>query len=285
MARNTPNSTGSARDQARRIQKEQEAKQRRTSLLLRVGVIVVALAVVVGLTVFIVNQRGGEDRMAATEGPAPAAANEQGGITLTSVAEMADGDDLGNIDASEISDPDSELPVGVEPREEGEPPHLLIYADANCVHCANFETQHAEQIKDWVDAGDVTVEYRMVGFLDGNSATNYSSRAANAMSCVADESPENYMDYVAEVIQHQTAGELSDDELVALASDSYDTDIQTCVDEGTYRAFVSYTTAQAQANEVEGTPTVYVDDEDWASSEMGFQEWAQGKIDESQSES
>lgn len=285
MARNPQNSGGSARDQARRIQQDQERRQRSSSMVLRVGVIVVALVVVVGLTFFVINQRSNGDRVAATEGPAPAAANEQGGITLTSATELAEGGDLGTIDASEVEEPGSELPIGVEPREEGEPPHLIIYADANCVHCANFETQHAEQIKDWVDAGDITVEYRMVGFLDGNSATNYSSRAANAMACMADESPENYQDYTAEVIEHQTAGELSDEELVSLASETYDADIQECVDGATYRPFVSYTTAQAQANGVEGTPTVYIDDEDWGASEMPFQEWAQGKIDEDDAES
>ncbi|MGQ7787802.1 DsbA family protein [Nesterenkonia sp. PF2B19] len=277
MARNPQTSGGSARDQARRIQQEEEAKQRRTSVMLRVGVIVVALAVVVGLTFFIINQRAGQERMTASEGPAPASANEQGGITLTSATEIIDGADLGTVDASDVPESETELPIGVEPGEEGEPPHLVVYADVNCVHCANFETEHGEQIKEWVDAGQITVEYRMVGFLDQNSTTNYSSRGANATVCMAEESPENYLDYLAEVVTHQPQGELSNDELVARA-EAYGADIESCVEGGTYRAFVTYTSRQASAQGVGGTPTVYLDDEDWSTSEMGFREFVESRI-------
>ncbi|MDZ5078935.1 DsbA family protein [Nesterenkonia sp. HG001] len=279
MAQNPQTSGGTARDKARRIQQEEEAKQRRTSVLLRVGVVVVALVVVLALTLFIVNQRSGEDRVAATEGPAPASANEQGGIALTSATEIVAGDDLGTIDASDVPESDSELPLGVEPGEDGEPPHLIVYADANCVHCASFENQHGEQIKEWADAGEITVEYRMVGFLDGNSNTNYSSRAANAMVCMAEESPENYLDYLAEVVGHQPQGELSNDELLARA-EAYDVDIESCVQDGTYRPFVTYTSRQATGHGVQGTPTVYLDDQDWGASEMGFREFVEAAIGE-----
>ncbi|WP_261625073.1 DsbA family protein [Nesterenkonia marinintestina] len=283
MARNQDNGL-SARERARQMQQQQERRQKSSSVLLRVGVVVVAIAVVAGLAFFVLQQRqGGDDAATATEGPAPSAANEHGGLTLASSTEFESGDDLGEVDASEVPGGDGEEPAGAESREDGEPPHLIIYADPACVHCADFEEQNAEQIKEWVEAGDLTVEYRMVAFLDSGSQTNYSARADNAMMCVAEESPEDFLDYVTEIFSHQGT-ELSNDELASIASDEFGVDVGSCVDDGTYRAFVSYATSDAQENGVQGTPTVYLDDQDWAASETGFQEWAQEAIDEYQDE-
>ena len=266
------------------MQAEQERKQRRTSVLLRVGVIIVAVAIVAGLVFWVVNRNGGGDDAASAEGPAPAAANEQGGFTPTAEGELAGGADLGTVDASDVPEgEDSDLPAGVAEREEGEKPHVVVYLDANCVHCASFEQENSEQLKQWVDDDLITLEYRPVGFLDGNSGTNYSSRASNAFACMAEESPENYQEYVGSVVANQPNGELSDDELAAWAED-YDVDISECISDGTYRAFASYATAQAQADGVTGTPTVYVDDVDWAESETPFQELAQSHIDEYEDE-
>ncbi len=275
----------SAREQARKIHAEQERKQRRTSVLLRVGVIIVAVAIVAGLVFWVVNRNGNGDDAAAAEGPAPAVANEQGGFTVTAEGELVGGADMGTVDAEDVpGESDSDLPAGVVEREEGEKPHVVIYVDANCVHCASFEEENSDQLEQWVDEELITLEYRPVGFLDGNSGTNYSSRASNAFACMAEESPENYLDYVGSVVANQPNGELSDDELAAWAQDNYDVDISECISDGTYRAFASYTTAQAQAEGVSGTPTVYVDDVDWAESETPFQELAQSHIDEYEDE-
>lgn len=285
MARNQ-SSGDSAREQARRIQQEQERRQRGTSVLLRVGVVVVALVVVAGLTFFVLNRQGGGEDFSASEGEAPAVANEQGGITVTSPTEVADGADMGSVDASDVPGGDgSDAPVpGAEPREEGEKPHMIIYADANCPHCAEFESSQGQQIQQWVEQGDITVEYRMLGMLDGNSTTNYSSRAANAITAMAVESPENYLPYLEQVVAQQPSGELSDDELIGIAQDSFGVDISDAVENNTYRAFVSYTTNQASEVGVQGTPTIYIGDQSWQDSEQAFGEWAGGIVEEYRSE-
>lgn len=285
MARNQP-SGENAREKARRIQQEQHRRQRGASVLLRVGVVVVALVVVAGLAFFVLNRPGDGEDFSASEGEAPAIANEQGGITLTSAAELADGADMGSVDASDVpGSGDSEAPVpGAEPREEGEKPHLILYVDANCPHCANFESSQGQQIKQWLEDGDITVEYRMLGMLDGNSSTNYSSRAANAITAMAVESPEDYLAYLEQVVTHQPSGELSDDELIGIARDSFGVDISDAVENNTYRAFVSYTTKQASEVGVQGTPTVYIGDQNWQDSEQAFGEWAGGIVEEYRSE-
>ncbi|MDR8019604.1 thioredoxin domain-containing protein [Nesterenkonia aerolata] len=283
MARHQNNEGLSARERARQMQQQQERRQKSSSVLLRVAVVVIAIAVVAGLTYFVIQQRQGGDTEAATQGEAPSAANEHAGVTLTSATEFVDGDDLGEVDAEDVPGGDGETPAGAQAREEGEAPHLIIYADPACVHCADFEEQNAEQIKEWVDSGDLTVEYRLVTYLDRGSQTNYSARANNAMMAVAEQSPENFLDYMTEIFSHQGT-ELSNDELASIAEDDFGVDISSAVDEGTYRAFAAYATADAQENGVEGTPTVYLDDEDWSSSETAFQEWAQNAIDEYQDE-
>ncbi|TLP98286.1 hypothetical protein FEF26_05715 [Nesterenkonia salmonea] len=256
MARNG----ASAREQARKLQQEQERKQKMQSLLLRLGVVVVAVAVIVGLTLWVVN-RG--DNESYTEGPAPAAANEQGGFVLTSSSELVEGEDIGTVDSENLGDvPAAEspgdLPVGVEPREEGEPPHVVIYTDAACPGCGSFEAAYHQMLTEWVDAGAITLEYRSVQF----QPMAYSARAANAFACMAEEHPENYLSFLGAVTAERAQGaEYSNEELSARAENDYGVDISECVEDGTYRAFVSYTTGMASANSVTATPSIFVDDD------------------------
>ncbi len=258
MARTSQN--GSAREQARKMQQEQERKERTRSLLLRLGVVAVAIAVVAGLTFFVVNRDGGGGQY--TTGPAPAAANEDGGFQLASTTELLDGDDLGEVTTDEVPGNAGSVPAGVEGADE-EVPHVVIYTDPSCPSCQAFEAENHEQIGQWLDAGEITVEYRSV-----NIVGQYAQRANNAIACVAEESPENYFSFLG---QATYGGEVSEDELVSIAG-GLGADISECVEEGTYRAFTGYTTAQAQAQDgFNGTPTVYVDGEllgDWR--EGGF---------------
>lgn len=252
-------SSATAREQARKLQQEQERKQKTQSLLIRVGVVLVVLAVVAGLTFWVIA-RGG-DEVSYTEGPAPAAANEQGGFVLSSSTELAEGEALGTVDAESIEDIDTaetpgEPPTGAGPREEGEPPHLIIYTDAGCPACAQFEAAYHQVLTEWVDAGAITLEYRSIEFV-----MPYSARAANAFACMAEESPENYMSYLGSVTAERVnVNELTNDELAQRAEQNYGVDLSECISNGDYRAFVNYTTSLASANFTTGTPTIWVDD-------------------------
>lgn len=250
----------SARERARKIQQEQQRKQKMQSLLLRIGVVVLAVVVVAGLTLWVVFRGEGENY---TEGPAPAAANEQGGITLTSSTEVAEGEDLGQVDAENLEGAETsgggDLPPGVDSREEGEPPHVVIYTDAGCPSCGQFESAYHSMLTEWLDAGAITLEYRSLAWV----SPPYSSQTANAFACMADESPENYKSYVGEVTSVRAEnGEFSNDELATYAQDNFGADISECVNDGTYRAFAQYTSNLAGENGVQGTPTVYVDDQE-----------------------
>lgn len=265
----------SARERVKQMQAESEKKNRSSSLVFRIFVVLLSVAVVGGIVFLSLNVggsgNGAGDDEASTSGPAPAAANTSGGITLASSTETEEGDDLGTVDATDVPAEGKEVDV------DEDTPHIVIYADPNCVHCATFEAQNAEAIERWLDAGDVTVEYRMISYLDSGSSTNYSSRANNALMCMADESEENFLGYMTDIFAMQ-GEELSNDDMVQMAQEDHGTDISSCVNDGTYRGFISYATQEAQQSGVEGTPSVLLDNENWQDSGMGFEEWVESKI-------
>jgi len=63
-----------------------------------------------------------------------------------------------------------------------------LYEDALCPICAEFESQFGQQINQAVDEGKLTINVHMLTFLDPHSfSQNYSTRAAAALLCVAQE--------------------------------------------------------------------------------------------------
>lgn len=269
--------TAEARERARLAREEQERKDRRNGLLAKGGVVVAAL-VIVGIIVAVVV--GNMRNQIPDVGPTPQAGNAQGGITLVSGTELAptETEQVDPADLPEDPAPAGELPDGVTSSEEG-PVQVVAYVDINCVHCADFEARYADQIRSWLDAGEITFEYRTVAYLDRNSSSAYSSRGANAAACVADSAPESYFDFTQGLFANFEQGELDDAGLIALADQSGAGDISSCVDDGTFRPFVQYTTSAAQAASVGGTPTVYVNGEIVPNGVSDFQTTVQAELD------
>ena len=73
------------------------------------------------------------------------------------------------------------------------------------------------------------------------------------------ESPEKYAEFVDTLFANQPAegsAGLSDDKLKSLASDM-GVNIDSCVNDKTYRPYVKFTTKEAAAIGVSGTPSVW----------------------------
>ena len=225
---------------------------------------------------------------AAAAGPIPAVANEQGGIELTSATGLAEGAGEREVDPSRIEVPKQsassqpETLPDTEARADGEPTRIVLYADFNCVHCADFESTNGDQIEQWLEQGEVTVEYRMVDYLSAPNNQNYSARAANAAYCVADQKPEAYNGFVAALFaaydEHQGKG--LDNAAITQLAQEHGADIASCVEDGTFRSAVEHTTRQARVAGVAGTPTVFVDGKNWAldGEDKTFTDWAGAKI-------
>ncbi|MCQ1950612.1 MULTISPECIES: thioredoxin domain-containing protein [Arthrobacter] len=273
--------TAAAREQARALREAQQKKERRNRLLVIWGVVVAIVAVIAIVGVIVFNSMAKD---VANTGTSPANANQYGGFTLTSTTaleptETFDFDTETLPAAPEEAAEETPIPPGVEAAPEGEPVQVVEYVDINCVHCADFAATYDDQISQWLDAGEITYEYRTVAFLDRNSATNYSSRGANAAACVADQSPESYWDFMKAIFAQHAAGEVKNAELVDMAeSVGADTEgMEDCIDDGTYRPFVKYADQLARVDGINGTPTAFVNGEE--ADLNAFVETVQGAID------
>ena len=278
--------TADAREKARLIREAQLKKDKRNKLLIGWGIVaaVVAILVVVAL---VVTSSMKQNAPVADQGPTPANGNVHGGITLLANTEVAKLDPA-TVDAAAVGEPPQAAPAEVvapgAEAEAGKPVKVVLYIDFICPVCKNFEAQYNEQLTSLRNEGKITVEYRALGFLDSRSTTNYSSRAANAAACVVNESPEKYAEFVDALFANQPAeggAGLSDDKLKSMASD-IGVDINSCVDEKIYRPFVKFTTKEAAAIGVTGTPSVFVEGKQWGkgdSAQTPFPDFLQAAID------
>ncbi|MDN3481835.1 thioredoxin domain-containing protein [Arthrobacter sp. APC 3897] len=259
--------TAAAREQARALREAQKKKERRNKLLIRWGVVVAVVAVIVIVALIVMTSMRSGNGAEAKTGESPANANEYGGITVTSTTSLEPAEPF-SVDVNSLPDAptdakeDAPVPPGIAAAESGQPVPIVAYVDVNCVHCADFEKAYNSQIATWLDAGEVTFEYRTVAFLDRGSPTNYSSRGANAAACVADTNPESYWDFMTALFGNYDNGEIKNAELADMAGSVGAGDASDCIQNDGFRAFVNYTDRLARVDYVGGTPTVYVNGEE-----------------------
>ena len=159
------------------------------------------------------------------------------------------------------------------------PISIKVYLDYQCPICQGFELANSEQFKSWLDSGYATLEMHPISFLDGQGSPNeYSSRAANAAICVAENSPADFYDFNHALFQNQpqegTAGP-SNDELFATAKSvgvqNQDT-IKSCIDSKSYGDWIKTTTSKVLSQDyvvegtklpVTGTPAIFVNGEQY----------------------
>lgn len=251
-------STG--RDAARRILDTEKKGRRRRSVLIKTG-IVAAIIAAVTVAGFIIGSSASSD--VADAGPVPDNGNIYGGIMLPA-PERPDETDL-QVDTAAIPPAAAEgIPAGVAAPESGKPAKVVLYLDANCSHCAAFEEKYGTLLEARVQDGLIDLETRSVAFLDRASPTNYSSRAANALACVADWAPDKYLPFTRAMFRAgQENGELANKDLIALA-ESFDVkNAQECITEGTFRPFAKFTDAAAEAHGITATPAVFINGKAW----------------------
>jgi len=82
-------------------------------------------------------------------------------------------------------------------------PNLEIYVDPQCPNCRDFETANSAEIQDLVTRGVITLTIHPISFLDRSSLNYYSSRAANALACVATYSPDNFFNFMQILYKNQ----------------------------------------------------------------------------------
>ncbi|MCL2849574.1 MAG: thioredoxin domain-containing protein [Micrococcales bacterium] len=257
------------REQARRQAAELRAKQareQRRNKIIGISLLVVAVLAVGGGIFFLVKQNI-DSKKAPTALPASPPA-------VADVAVPAAGDaDLRGI-------PVSKAGVGVV-ADGGVV--VDVFLDLMCPACGGFEQIQASEIDALFDPvtgrDDVTVVYHIVSILDRHSlGTNYSARAANALSVVADKSPDHFLAFMAALFDAQpkqnTSG-LGDGRIAEIAQGvgvpRAVTDEFTTVSDfkGTpKRLFIPWTAVVTNTLPLDetgqgGTPTILVNGEPW----------------------
>ncbi|MBM9467205.1 thioredoxin domain-containing protein [Nakamurella leprariae] len=156
-------------------------------------------------------------------------------------------------------------------------PVLDVYEDGLCPICADFEEQYGQQLAQALDEGRVVVRYHLLTFMDGQSASgSYSTRAAAAMTCVAEEAgaePGVFDTFHAALFADDTqpdeggATDLTDRQLADLASGAGAGAAADCITSGSQvpaasAAAESGRVALQAATQRVATPTVLRDGQD-----------------------
>ena len=166
---------------------------------------------------------------------------------------------------SDLTNP-GRIPVGATPEGDGiitgdGPVRVDAFIDFLCPFCRQFELSSAPTLADLIREKLISLVYHPMNFLDQASTTNYSTRAAAASGCAADQG--RFLGYAQALFQRQPAEGgpgLTDAELAGIGRDIGlpDAAFASCVTEGLYLDWPAYVTARATALGVEGTPTVVV---------------------------
>jgi len=141
------------------------------------------------------------------------------------------------------------------------PARIDAYIDFLCPYCRQFELSSAAALAGLVAEGAASVAYHPMNFLDEASTTGYSTRAAAASGCAADEG--RFVDYAHALFVHQPpegGPGLSDAELAGLGREAGldGAAFATCLSGAPYIDWPPYVTARAVKAGVSGTPTVLV---------------------------
>ncbi|MBO3088726.1 DsbA family protein [Cellulomonas dongxiuzhuiae] len=269
-----------ARAKALQMRQEQERKAKRTRLIAIGGLL--AAVLVLGAVVFAIVRQG------------QANAEAYGDVVFAGGTENTLVPAFDDIDTPDAADETGGIPIsaaGVGEAGGDDDVVVEVYFDFMCPWCGKFDAANSGELDALGEQEGVTVVYKNIAFLDGNSqGTFYSTRAANAAAAVAAQDPEHYTAFVTALYANQpeegTSG-LKDARIAEIATEVgvpqtvVDTftetvdgtyEVATSEDEkesrdGTWRRyapFVAATTQQAAAD-LGGlsTPTVLIDGEKW----------------------
>ncbi len=141
---------------------------------------------------------------------------------------------------------------------------LSVYEDFLCPHCGMFEQQFGPRVNELIGSGAVAADYYMVAILD-RQGNGYSSRAANAAYCVADESIDAFRRFHGALFAQQPqegAGAYPDNaRLIEIARQAGVTGgVPDCINKGRYAEMLS---GLAAATRIQSTPTIRINGQNY----------------------
>ncbi len=149
------------------------------------------------------------------------------------------------------------------------------YIDFMCPVCNQFEQAYGEAIQGLVTDGTITLNIHPISILDrASQGTEYSTRAANAMYCVAAADGTAAVPFMQAMFANQPeegSTGLTNDQILSIAELAGVTGIDACVNDGEYSGFVTAMTEKtpvAPGASGIGTPTIAINGEVIANSTL-----------------
>lgn len=153
------------------------------------------------------------------------------------------------------------------------PRRVLVYSDLACPHCQVLHTIMASDVERWSAGSDVAVELVTVDYLSPRTTHQFSTRGANLLALVADESPAAWPAVLSALFEAQptstTDDALSTDDLLTLADGAGATlgaGAADAVEQLAFSGWVDGVTAEAATAGVRSIPRVLVDGTEVAGS-------------------
>ncbi len=160
----------------------------------------------------------------------------------------------------------SRIPAGATAEGDGiitgdGPVRVDAFIDFLCPFCRRFELSAGPSLAGLIAEKLISLAYHPMNFLDQASTTNYSTRAAAASGCAADQG--RFPDYAHALFLDQPpegGPGLTDAQLAGIGRNIGlpDTAFASCLTQAPYLDWPSYVTARATATGVQSTPTVLV---------------------------
>lgn len=149
--------------------------------------------------------------------------------------------------------------------------NIVTYVDFACPHCKTFEESYGPALTSLVAEGVATLEFRPVAFINQASV-----RGANAVACVANYSPENFLDVSDAIFAKQGEGSSSSffGDIVKSAGVDNE-DVNECVRGDSFTPWVEAASARAG---ITGTPTVIVNGTQWDLGNEDFEVFLQSEL-------
>lgn len=142
--------------------------------------------------------------------------------------------------------------------EQDAPNTIAVYLDFRCPHCIDFEAEFGDLIDKAIDSGEWKNEVWPMSFLGPSSVT-----MANAFGCSVES---GFGRSYQRGLFQDSALEWNNSQLLALGEQvngSIPTSFNSCVQNMGKSEWVSSIGATAQANGVQGTPTVHINGENY----------------------
>lgn len=140
------------------------------------------------------------------------------------------------------------------------PVRVELYVDLQCPACRQFEQDAGETLSQYAAAKKIGLTVHLLTFLDRMSPNQYSSRAAAATVCAADDG--KLLEYSAALFENQPeegSPGPTDDQLIATGKtlglgDSF----ASCVSDKKYLSWVKQASDKALEGGIQSVPTVVV---------------------------